>query len=80
MSSKSYEVVFNISAVKELQALPQEIQRKIIDTIQLLSLNPYIELLQTKRMKGADSLYRFRVQDHRVSYLIEIQIIRVTII
>lgn len=80
MSPKVYEVVFKKSAVKELQALPQRIQRKILDAVQLLSLNPYTELLPIKKMKGADSLYRVRIQDYRVVYVIENQIIRVTII
>ena len=80
MSSKAYEIVFKKSAAKELQGLPQKVQRKILDAVQLLSLNPYTELLQIKKMKGADSLYRVRIQDYRVIYLIENQIIKVTII
>lgn len=80
MSPKVYEVVFKKSAVKELQGLPQRSQQKILDAIQLLSLNPYTELLQIKKMKGADSLYRVRIQDYRVIYLIENQVIKVTII
>ena len=80
MRSKSYDVVFKKSAVKEFQSLPQKIQQKILDAVQLLSLNPYTELLQIKKMKGADSLYRVRIQDYRVIYLIENQIIKVTII
>lgn len=80
MSSKTYEVVFKKSAAKELQGLPQKIQQKILDAVQLLSLNPYTDLLQIKKMKGVDSLYRVRIQDFRVIYLIENQIIKVTII
>ncbi len=80
MRSKVYEVVFKKSASKELQGLPQRVQQKILDAVQLLSLNPYTELLQIKKMKGADSLYRVRIQDYRVIYLIENQIIKITII
>ncbi len=80
MSSKVYEIVFKKSAAKELQGLPQKIQQKILDAVQLLSFNPYTELLQIKKMKGADSLYRVRIQDYRVIYLIENRIIKVTII
>lgn len=80
MSSKAYEIVFKKSAAKELQGLPQKIQQKILDAVQLLSLNPYTELIQIKKMKGADSLYRVRIQDYRVIYLIENQVIKVTII
>ncbi len=80
MSSKVYEVVFKKSAAKELQNLPKKVQQKIIDAVQLLSLNPYTELLQIKKMKGAESLYRVRIQDYRIIYHIENQIIKVTVI
>lgn len=80
MNQKKYEVVFKKSALKEFQNLPGKIQRKILDAVQLLSLNPYTELLQIKKMKGADSLYRFRINDYRVVYVIENQLIKVTII
>ena len=80
MSPKVYNVVFKKSAAKELQGLPQKIQQKIIDAVQLLSLNPHTELLQIKKMKGANSIYRFRIQDYRVIYLIENNTIKVTII
>ena len=80
MSPKAYEVVFKKSAAKEFQSLPQKIQQKILDAVQLLSLNPYTELLQIKKMKGADSLYRVRIQDYRMIYLIENQMIKVMII
>lgn len=80
MSPKPYEVVFKKSAFKELQNLPQRVRQKILDAVQLLSLNPYTELLQIKKMKGADSLYRVRIQDYRVIYIIEKQLIKITII
>jgi mRNA interferase RelE/StbE len=80
MSQKPYEVVFKKSAFKELQSLPQRVQQKILDAVQLLSLNPYTELLQIKKMKGADSLYRVRIQDYRVIYVIENHLIKITII
>ena len=80
MNQKKYEVVFKKSALKELQNLPGKIQQEILDAVQLLAINPYTELLQIKKMKGADSLYRFRINDYRVVYLIENQFIKVTII
>lgn len=80
MSRKPYEVVFKKSAFKELQSLPQRVQQKILDAVQLLSLNPYTELLQIKKMKGAESLYRVRIQDYRVIYVIENHLIKITII
>ena len=80
MSLKVYEIIFKKSAAKELQDLPKKIQQKILDAVQLLSLNPFTELLQIKKMKGVDSLYRVRIQDYRLIYVIERKIIKVTII
>ena len=80
MSRKPYEVVFKKSALKELQKLPPKIQQKVVDATRLLALNPYTELLQIKKLKGTDSLYRIRIQDYRVLYFIENKIIKVTII
>lgn len=80
MNQKTYQVVFKKSASKVLLSLPQRVQQKILDAVQLLSLNPYTELLQIKKMKGADGLYRIRIQDYRVIYLLENQIIKITVI
>ena len=80
MSGNRYGVVFKKSALKELQALPERIQRKILDAVHLLSINPYTEILQIKKMKGADSLYRVRIQDYRVIFYIESQFIKISII
>ena len=80
MNQKKYEIVFKKSALKELQNTPAKIQQKILDAVKLLSINPYTELLQIKKMKGVDSLYRFRINDYRVVYVIENQLIKVTII
>ena len=43
MRLKTYEIVFKKSAAKELQSLPKKLQQKILDAVQLLSLNPYTE-------------------------------------
>jgi mRNA interferase RelE/StbE len=80
MNQKKYEVVFKKSALKELQNLPGKIRQKVLDAVQLLSVNPYTELLQIKKMRGADALYRFRINDYRVVYLIDRHLIKVVII
>ncbi len=80
MTQKKFEVVFKKSAFKELQNVPSKVQQHILDAVQLLSINPYTELLQIKKMKGAESLYRFRINDYRIVYLIENKIIKITII
>ena len=80
MNIKTYAIVFKKSALKELQSLPQKIQQKVIDATTLLATNPYTELLQIKKLKGADSLYRIRIQDYRMIYLIENNLIKITVI
>lgn len=80
MTQKQFEVVFKKSALKELQALPQKIQQKITDAAALLVINPYTELLQIKKLKGADSLFRIRIQNYRVIYQIENHVAKVIVI
>jgi mRNA interferase RelE/StbE len=76
----TYEIVLKKSAAKELQAIPDRMRQKIVDAIQLLAINPYTDLLQIKKMKGAESLYRFRINDYRVVYTIERMHIKIVII
>ncbi len=80
MKTPAYLVVVKKSAVKELRGLPYKVQQKIIEAVNILSLNPFSELLQIKKLKGADSLYRIRVQDYRVIYTIEKELVKVVII
>ena len=80
MSKKQYEVVFKKSAVKDLESLPKKIQQTMLEAIQLLRLNPFTQLLHIKKMKGTQDLYRVRIGDYRIIYLIENQLIKVTII
>jgi len=80
MTKPPFAIVFKKSALKELENLPAKVQQKILDALQLLALNPYTELLQIKKLKGADSLFRFRIQDYRVIYLIEDKTVKVTVI
>lgn len=80
MNKPVYQVVFKKSAVKELNALPVNIRQKILDAAQLLSLNPHTELLQIKKLKGAVSLYRFRIGDYRVIYTIEGKLLKIAVI
>lgn len=75
-----FEVVFKKSAFKELQSIPEKIRQKIVDAIQLLSINPYTTLLQIKKLKGSTHLYRFRIQDYRVIYSIENEVLKVIIV
>ena len=80
MKPQVYEVVFKKSAAKEFQALPQKIQQKILEAVHLLSLNPYSELLQIKKLKGVASLYRVRIADYRMIYSIENNLLKIIVV
>ena len=73
-------VSFKKSAVKEVQALPKKIQQKVVDAVQLLALNPYTELLQIKKLKGAEDFFRIRIGDYGVIYHVNGKRVQVIII
>ncbi|MBI4236853.1 MAG: type II toxin-antitoxin system RelE/ParE family toxin [Deltaproteobacteria bacterium] len=64
----AYKVEFVKSARKEFDRLPTKTQAKTIEALNLLSQNPYSELLKIKKLKGADALYRIRLGDYRIIY------------
>ncbi len=43
-------------------------QANAAEALQLLSQNPYSELLKIKKLKGAEDLYRIRISDYRIVY------------
>lgn len=80
MRGSLYKIVFKKSALKEIENLPKNVQGKILDAVQLLAINPYTELLQIRKLKGAESLYRFRVGNYRLIYAIDGKVLKVTVI
>lgn len=64
----SYRIEFRKSAVREFHKLPPEIQRRMMEALTLLAMNPFSELLHIKKLRGAESLYRIRIGDYRVVY------------
>ena len=79
MNRGPYSVFFKKSALKELQLLPERIQRRVLDAANLLAINPFTELLQIKKLKG-DDLNRIRLQGYRMIYHIENQRVKITVI
>ncbi len=75
-----YTVVFKKSALKELRELPVRMQQKFLDAAQFLSLNPYTELLNIKKLRGFDGLFRLRIQDYRMIYSIENDILKIVVV
>ena len=66
-----YKIEIKKSAKKEFDRLPAMVRRRVIEALQFLSQNPYSELLQVKKLKGVDSVYRIRIGDYRILYEIE---------
>lgn len=64
----NYRVEFVKSAQKEFEQLPKKIRSKTAEALSLLAQNPYSELLNVKKLKGAEDVYRFRIGDYRVLY------------
>lgn len=64
----AYRVEFTKSARKEFEALPSQVQTKVLDALALLSQNPFSEFLRIKKLKGAPSLYQIRIGDYRLVY------------
>lgn len=73
-----YEIIVKKSAVKEIENLPVKVLPKITQSISDLAVTPRPQ--HSKKLKGTKSnLWRIRVGDYRVVYLIDdkIQIIDV---
>lgn len=58
----SYSIIFSDYSLKQLEKLPQDIQKRIISTLKRCRIRPYVHV---KKLVG--SLYfRLRVGDYRV--------------
>lgn len=63
-----YSIQFVRSAQKEFDRLPAKLRTKVAEALSLLSKHPYSELLNAKRLKGNNQLYRVRLGDYRIVY------------
>jgi mRNA interferase RelE/StbE len=70
-----YTITFKESALKELSALQKPVVKKIAAAIDKLAINPRPSGVK-KLSGGNENLYRIRVGDYRVIYVIE-DVIRV---
>ena len=77
---KLYKTEFTKSSIKELKSLPQTAQQKVEEILVLLSTNPFSELLQIKKLKGAENVYRVRFGNYRLIYEVRKNIITIIVI
>lgn len=77
MSNEGYAIRFKKSAAKELRGLDLDLQLRISEAIDCLSLEPRPE--GVVKLKGSDNFYRIRIGDYRVVYTIndEDRIVRI---
>ena len=69
--NKRYQVKFRKSARKEFLQLPTRVQDKIIEALSFLAENPFTKLLQIKKLRAPEQLYRIRIGDYRLLYSVE---------
>ncbi len=65
-----YQVDFSKQAVKNLKGIASIYQKKILEQIKLLAINPF-EMSNVKKLKGEEDTYRLRVSDYRIVYKIK---------
>ncbi len=76
----TYKVEFKKSASKEFGALSKNIKTKILDALQVLSANPFTEILNIKKLKGLEKAYRLRIGEYRLIYSVEAKVLTVVVI
>lgn len=74
----SYEIIFKPSVEKSFSKLPKDLQIKIVNAIEQLSINPRPQ--KVKKLKSMLKLYRIRVGYYRVVYSIEEKILTILIV
>ena len=58
----SYQIIFSEFAIKQLDKLPQNIQKRIISTLKRCKIRPYPHV---KKLVGS-KYFRLRVGDYRI--------------
>jgi mRNA interferase RelE/StbE len=68
MAAKTYSVLIDSRAQKEIASLDKDAQRRVVTKIESLANNPRPNGVD--KMEGNDELYRVRVGDFRIIYQI----------
>ena len=74
----SYKIRWKNSAHKELKKLDRKIIPAIISAVEKLALEPLPD--GVKKLKGNEPMYRIRVNDYRVIYSIENNVLVVEVL
>ena len=66
---ENYKIYWKKSAEKDLLSLDKKIVPRIIDNIESLAKNPFP--IYTRKLHGTNKVYRIRVGNYRIVYLID---------
>ncbi len=80
MPKGRFKVLFQKSAFREYEALPKNIRERIDQVLEVLSINPLLEVLRFKKIRGKENHYRVRIGDYRLIYSPQIQALIVRVI
>lgn len=64
-----YEITLASSAEKEINSLPESVQKRVEKAIDSLKSNPRPR--GTAKLKSKEDLYRIRVGDYRIIYVVD---------
>lgn len=76
--SRRYRVEFSPAADRDFRALDPEIRRRLRPRIDALAENP--RPAASRKLAGAEDLYRLRVGDYRIVYQIRNQVLLVLVV
>ena len=75
-----YALKFTKHALKELQKLPKQARLRILDSLELLRINPFAEIIQFKKLRTNQSLYRVRIGEYRVIYEVHGDVLMILVV
>ncbi|MGZ8422490.1 MAG: type II toxin-antitoxin system RelE family toxin [Nitrospira sp.] len=73
----SYSLRFKPSVERDLQSIPRPIVSRLLARIDRLPTDPFPT--QSRKLQGAERLYRLRVGDYRIVYEVDSEALSITI-
>ena len=73
-----YGIVFSRSIKKDLRRIPQLVIARIQEALRALQENPFPPA--SKKLNDMDNLYRIRVGNYRIMYLVDTKIRIITVV
>jgi mRNA interferase RelE/StbE len=74
-----YKLSYSKSALKNLMKIPENVQKRIVEKLNLLKVNPYFKNNNIKKLEGLEG-YRLRIGNYRIIYRIENQDYKILVI